>query len=95
MQSELYPLAVWSLGSGGTDNFVMRLTFLPLTDAVRPSWIFVLYAGISIARYYSLFRIYLKTAGLSLEERRHLSITDRQYGSEIMLCRREHTSFYF
>ena len=37
MQSELYPLAVWSLGSGVSDSFVMRLTFLPLTDAVSPS----------------------------------------------------------
>ena len=74
MQSELYPLAVRSLGSGvatavsWTGNFVMGLTFLPLMDALSPSWTFVLYAGICTIGYYFIFRIYPETAGLSLEE---------------------------
>lgn len=74
MQSELYPLAVRSLGSGmatavnWTGNFVMGLTFLPLMDVLSPSWTFVLYAGICAAGYYFIFRIYPETAGLSLEE---------------------------
>ena len=51
MQSELYPLAVRSLGSGvatavnWTSNLVMGLIFIPLTDVLSPSWTFVLYAG--------------------------------------------------
>jgi MFS transporter, SP family, solute carrier family 2 (myo-inositol transporter), member 13 len=74
MQSELYPLAVRSLGSGvatavnWTGNFVMGLTFLPLMDVLSPSWTFVLYAGICTVGYYFIFRIYPETAGLSLEE---------------------------
>ena len=74
MQSELYPLAVRSLGSGvatavnWTGNFVMGLTFLPLMDVLSPPWTFVLYAGICTVGYYFIFRIYPETAGLSLEE---------------------------
>lgn len=74
MQSELYPLAVRSLGSGvatavnWTGNFVMGLTFLPLMDVLSPSWTFMLYAGICTVGYYFIFRIYPETAGLSLEE---------------------------
>lgn len=74
MQSELYPLAVRSLGSGvatsvsWAGNFVMGLTFLPLMDLLSPSWTFVLYAGICSVGYYFIFLIYPETAGLSLEE---------------------------
>ncbi|KOS18801.1 Myo-inositol transporter 2 [Escovopsis weberi] len=73
MQSELFPLAVRSAGSGvatatnWSANFVIGLTFLPLMDAMSPSWTFVLYAGICAAGYALIWRIYPETAGLSLE----------------------------
>lgn len=74
MQSELFPLAVRSLGSGvatatnWTANFIIGLTFLPLMDTLSPSWTFVLYAGICGIGYILIWRIYPETAGLSLEE---------------------------
>jgi MFS transporter, SP family, solute carrier family 2 (myo-inositol transporter), member 13 len=74
MQSELFPLAVRSLGSGVATatnwmaNFVIGLTFLPLMDALSPSWTFVLYAAICAGGYGLVWRIYPETAGLSLEE---------------------------
>jgi len=74
MQSELYPLAVRSLGSGvatsvsWTGNFVMGLTFLPLMSALSPSWTLLLYAGICTVGYYLVFRLFPEMAGLSLEE---------------------------
>ncbi|KAG5920573.1 hypothetical protein E4U42_006154 [Claviceps africana] len=74
MQSELFPLSVRSLGSGiatGTNwsaNFVVGLTFLPLMDALSPSWTFVLYACICGIGYGLVWRMYPETAGLSLEE---------------------------
>lgn len=74
MQSELFPLSVRSLGSGiatatnWSANFVIGLTFLPLMDALSPSWTFVLYALICVVGYVLVWRIYPETAGLSLEE---------------------------
>jgi SP family myo-inositol transporter-like MFS transporter 13 len=74
MQSELFPLSVRSLGSGiatatnWSANFVIGLTFLPLMDALSPSWTFVLYALICGVGYLLVWRIYPETAGLSLEE---------------------------
>ncbi|KAK2593961.1 hypothetical protein QQS21_008320 [Conoideocrella luteorostrata] len=74
MQSELFPLSVRSLGSGvatatnWSANFVVGLTFLPLMDALSPSWTFVLYAFICGVGYVLVWRIYPETAGLSLEE---------------------------
>jgi MFS transporter, SP family, solute carrier family 2 (myo-inositol transporter), member 13 len=74
MQSELFPLAVRSIGSGiatttnWSANFVIGLTFLPLMDALGSSLTFVLYAGICVAGYGLIWRIYPETAGLSLEE---------------------------
>lgn len=74
MQSELFPLAVRSLGSGVATatnwgcNFVIGLTFLPLMDVVSPTWTFVLYAGICAVGLGIVWRIYPETAGLSLEE---------------------------
>ncbi|KYK58390.1 hypothetical protein DCS_05404 [Drechmeria coniospora] len=74
MQSELFPLSVRSLGSGiatatnWSANFVIGLTFLPLMDALSPSWTFLLYAVICGAGYLLVWRIYPETAGLSLEE---------------------------
>ncbi|KAF5649724.1 Myo-inositol transporter 1 [Fusarium tjaetaba] len=74
MQSELFPLAVRSLGSGVATstswaaNFVIGLTFLPLMDLLSPSWTFVLYACICGVGYFLVWRIYPETAGLSLEE---------------------------
>ena len=74
MQSELFPMAVRSLGSGvstatnWTANFVIGLTFLPLMDALSPSWTFILYATICGIGYGLVWWIYPETAGLSLEE---------------------------
>lgn len=74
MQSELFPLAVRSLGSGvatatnWSANFVIGLTFLPLMDALSPSWTFVLYAGICVVGYGLIWRIYPETSGMTLEE---------------------------
>ncbi|GJN83850.1 hypothetical protein PLIIFM63780_007401 [Purpureocillium lilacinum] len=74
MQSELFPLAVRSLGSGVATatnwgaNFAIGLTFLPMMDALTPSWTFVVYAGVCAAGYWLVWRIYPETAGLSLEE---------------------------
>lgn len=74
MQSELFPLAVRSLGSGiatatnWTANFIVGLTFLPLMDALSPSWTFVLYAVVCVVGEILVWRIYPETAGLSLEE---------------------------
>ncbi|KAM0256492.1 hypothetical protein ACHAQJ_004903 [Trichoderma viride] len=74
MQSELFPLSVRSVGSGvatatnWTANFAVGLTFLPLMDALSPSWTFVLYAAVCVVGYGLVWRIYPETAGLSLEE---------------------------
>lgn len=74
MQSELFSLRVRSLGSGaatGTNwasNFVVGLTFLPLMEALSPSWTFVLYAAVCVAGFWLVYLIYPETSGLSLEE---------------------------
>lgn len=74
MQSELFPLSVRSVGSGVATatnwaaNFAVGLTFLPLMDALSPSWTFVLYAAVCAVGYGFVWRIYPETAGLSLEE---------------------------
>lgn len=74
MQSELFPLAVRSLGSGLStatnwgSNFIVGLTFLPLMDLLSPSWTFVLYSIVCGIGYVLVWRIYPETAGLSLEE---------------------------
>ncbi|PHH88587.1 hypothetical protein CDD83_7342 [Cordyceps sp. RAO-2017] len=74
MQSELFPLAVRSLGSGlatatnWTANFVVGLTFLPMMEAMSPSWTFALYAFVCGVGYALVWRTYPETAGLSLEE---------------------------
>ncbi|KJK89292.1 hypothetical protein H633G_06848 [Metarhizium anisopliae BRIP 53284] len=74
MQSELFPLSVRSLGSGiatatnWSANFIIGLTFLPLMDALSPSWTFVLYALVCGIGYALVWQIYPETAGLSLEE---------------------------
>ncbi|UKZ82241.1 hypothetical protein TrVFT333_010026 [Trichoderma virens FT-333] len=74
MQSELFPLSVRSVGSGVATatnwaaNFAVGLTFLPLMDALSPSWTFVLYAAVCAVGYALVWRIYPETAGLSLEE---------------------------
>ncbi|CCF34700.1 hypothetical protein CH063_06637 [Colletotrichum higginsianum] len=78
MQSELFPLAVRSIGSGVSTatnwgaNFVVGLTFLPLMDALSPSWTFVLYALVCLLGYGLVWRIYPETSGLTLEEATNL-----------------------
>lgn len=74
MQSELFPLSVRSLGSGlatSTNwlaNFVVGLTFLPLTELLNPSWTFVVYALVCASGWFAIWTIYPETAGLTLEE---------------------------
>ncbi|KAK8087074.1 general substrate transporter [Apiospora phragmitis] len=74
MQSELFPLGVRALGSGlstatnWSANFVVGLTFLPLMDALTPTWTFVLYAAVCVGGWGAVWRIYPETTGLSLEE---------------------------
>jgi SP family myo-inositol transporter-like MFS transporter 13 len=74
MQSELFPLNVRSLGSGLSTstnwgaNFVVGLTFLPMMEFLTPAWTFVIYAGVCVAGWICLWRIYPETNGLSLEQ---------------------------
>ncbi|KAI1432353.1 putative MFS myo-inositol transporter [Xylaria sp. CBS 124048] len=74
MQSELFPLTVRSLGSGlatATNwlaNFIVGLTFLPLMDALTPTWTFVLYSVVCAVGWVAVWWIYPETVGLSLEE---------------------------
>ncbi|KAF3765883.1 general substrate transporter [Cryphonectria parasitica EP155] len=74
MQSELFSLSARSIGSGaatGTNwasNFVVGLTFLPLMDALSPSWTFVLYAVVCVIGLWLVYLIYPETSGLTLEE---------------------------
>jgi MFS transporter, SP family, solute carrier family 2 (myo-inositol transporter), member 13 len=73
MQSELFALDVRSLGSGlatatnWSANFVVGLTFLPLMDAITPSWTFVLYASVCAIGWLLVRKMYPETAGLTLE----------------------------
>lgn len=74
MQSELFSLSVRSLGSGAATatcwaaNFVVGLSFLPLMDALSPTWTFVLYAMVCVGGNWIVYRVYPETSGLSLEE---------------------------
>ena len=74
MQSELFALRARSLGGGlatatnWAANFAVGLTFLPLMEALTPSWTFVLYAAVCAAGWWLVRRFYPETAGLSLEE---------------------------
>ncbi|KAM3561048.1 hypothetical protein ARSEF4850_003391 [Beauveria asiatica] len=74
MQSELFPTAVRSLGSGAATatnwsaNFVVGLTFLPLMELLTPPWTFALYAGVCAVGEALVWLVYPETAGLSLEE---------------------------
>lgn len=74
MQSELFSLSVRSLGSGAATatcwaaNFVVGLSFLPLMDALSPTWTFVLYAAVCVAGNWVVYRVYPETSGLGLEE---------------------------
>ncbi|EFW98931.1 glycoside hydrolase family 72 [Grosmannia clavigera kw1407] len=74
MQSELFALDVRSLGSGLSTatnwlaNFAVGLTFLPLMDALSPSWTFVLYAAVCAVGFVLVRACYPETSGLSLEE---------------------------
>ncbi|OAA67188.1 glycoside hydrolase family 72 [Niveomyces insectorum RCEF 264] len=73
MQSELFALDVRALGSGlatATNwlaNFVVGITFLPLMEALTPSWTFVLYAGVCAGGFVLVRACFPETSGLSLE----------------------------
>ncbi|RYO77771.1 hypothetical protein DL764_010183 [Monosporascus ibericus] len=74
MQSELFPLSVRSLGGGvatcvnWSANFVVGLTFLPMMDALTPTWTFALYGAVCAAGWVAIWMIYPETSGLTLEE---------------------------
>ena len=74
MQSELFPLNVRSLGSALSTstnwgaNFIVGLTFLPMLEWLTPAWTFLIYAGVCLAGWLCIWRIYPETKGLSLEE---------------------------
>ncbi|RKU47339.1 hypothetical protein DL546_004508 [Coniochaeta pulveracea] len=74
MQSELFSLSVRSTGSGlatATNwgaNFIVGLTFLPLMDALTPSWTFTLYAIVCAVGLSLVWKYHPETSGLSLEE---------------------------
>ncbi|CAK7565941.1 MAG: hypothetical protein SEPTF4163_003871 [Sporothrix epigloea] len=82
MQSELFALDVRSLGSGlatATNwlaNFVIGLTFLPLMDALTPSWTFALYAVVCLIGFLLVRACYPETSGLSLEAAANLLDAD-------------------
>ncbi|KAF2809730.1 general substrate transporter [Mytilinidion resinicola] len=73
-QSELFPLSVRSIGSGLAtatnwgSNFLVGLTFLPMMDLFTPMGTFAVYTGVCIACWFTVWRIYPETCGLSLEE---------------------------
>ena len=73
-QSELFPLSVRALGSGlatstnWAANFVVGLTFLPMMNALSPSWTFVTYSVVCLLGCGCIWRIYPETKGLGLEE---------------------------
>jgi len=73
-QSELFPLGVRSVGSGlatmtnWLSNTLIGLTFLPMMEALTPTWTFIVYAMICAVAWLTIFRIYPETAGLGLEE---------------------------
>jgi MFS transporter, SP family, solute carrier family 2 (myo-inositol transporter), member 13 len=72
-QGELFPLPVRSLGSGLAtatnwgSNTLVGLTFLPMMEALSPTWTFATYAAVCCVGYVIVWRIYPETAGLSLE----------------------------
>jgi len=73
-QSELFPLAVRSLGSSlatATNwgcNTVVGLTFLPMMEFLTPGWTFVCYALICAVGWVAVWAIYPETKGLALED---------------------------
>jgi MFS transporter, SP family, solute carrier family 2 (myo-inositol transporter), member 13 len=73
-QSEMFPLAVRSLGSSFAtatnwgSNTIVGLTFLPMMQYLTPGWTFICYAAICIAGWFIVHRIYPETMGLGLEE---------------------------
>ena len=73
-QSELFPLAVRSLGSAAAtatnwaSNFVVGLTFLPMMELITPTATFAVYALVCVLCWFAVARIYPETAGLGLEE---------------------------
>lgn len=74
MQSELFPLCVRSLGSGlatatnWSANFVAGISFLPMMDALTPTWTFAVYAVVCFVGWVAIWMIYPETSGLTLEE---------------------------
>ncbi|KAF2622235.1 general substrate transporter [Macroventuria anomochaeta] len=73
-QSELFPLSVRALGSALAtstnwfSNTIVGLTFLPMMEFLTPTGTFVVYAGVCVACWVTVWRIYPETAGLSLED---------------------------
>ncbi|KAK3065589.1 hypothetical protein LTS18_000066 [Coniosporium uncinatum] len=73
-QSELFPLPVRALGSSlatstnWLGNAVVGATFLPMMEALSPSWTFAAYAGVCAVCWCCVWNVYPETAGLGLED---------------------------
>ncbi|EEP80805.1 itr1 protein [Uncinocarpus reesii 1704] len=73
-QSELFPLQVRSLGSAlatatnWASNFIVGLTFLPLMELISPGWTFLIYAGVCVVGWLTVWGIYPEMSGLGLED---------------------------
>ncbi|KAF2710621.1 general substrate transporter [Pleomassaria siparia CBS 279.74] len=73
-QSELFPLAVRSLGSALStatnwgSNTIIGISFLPMMETLTPVGTFALYAIVCCAAWFCIWMIYPETAGLSLED---------------------------
>ena len=70
----LFPLSVRSLGSALSTatnwgcNTLIGITFLPMMEFFTPVGTFALYALVCCGAWFSIWRIYPETAGLSLED---------------------------
>ncbi|KAF2262262.1 general substrate transporter [Lojkania enalia] len=73
-QSELFPLSVRSVGSGLAtatnwgSNFIIGISFLPMMEFLTPVGTFVLYCGVCVVAWATIWRIYPETKGLGLED---------------------------
>ncbi|KAF2184327.1 general substrate transporter [Zopfia rhizophila CBS 207.26] len=73
-QSELFPLSVRSVGSGfatatnWASNFLIGVTFLPMMKDLTPVGTFALYASVCLMAWFTIWKIYPETCGLSLED---------------------------
>ncbi|KAI6249873.1 Myo-inositol transporter 2 [Erysiphe necator] len=74
LQSELFPLPVRALGSSiststnWATNFLVGLTFLPMTEIFTPTGTFIFYSGVCIIGWLAIWRLYPERNGFGLED---------------------------